>query len=922
MLRIQLAENRTSNIIDVGIQASLADVTVVTATQRLKHLIDDGFNLHMRDKGLKTWPTPETYTWDIWLRKLWRDMEDVSPQSLNSLISNRQSQQIWERVIAGVIKQDYSEGYEYLLWHITATSNRVREAYNLLKAYKIDTSDFSDLLSEDSTHFLRWYREYQKVLSKNGWIDGEMLPDQIQACASEEFLTAGTSLMFAGFEDLTPQQRDLIDYLIKYGWQVNYAQPPDRPRCSQIRQFEFESTDQEIDICARWARAVVEADPERHHVGVVVYNLSELYSRVNRVFSKYLNPNAVLTNRQSNNLSYHITVGPPLEAAPIVVDALNLLQLIRPEVEISILCSIIRSDRIRHWDQELAARSQIATDICGIGSSTASIDDVLKLVRQSRRRVYQCPVLIGILNSAIELRDAIPERATYAYWGEFFLKWLKTFQSETKSNRDFGVDESKSYQTFVSVVESLSELGYVSQPVSVENALAKLARCIGDFKVQPRAVRTPIQVGEDIALSGQSYTHLWMLGMSNEVVPALGHPNPFIPLTVQKKYNIPNALPEILQLRAHNRIERLLQSTHYAVQSYALSDGSTYALPCSLLRDCVRFEMTELPLRLDYEDYIARVSHENKKIQKLSDWHACSVGDEELGSVRGGTSLVRSQSQCSFRGFGEFRLHLQAGESVQVGVTALERGSLVHDTLQLLYEKYIRADQLRTAIANGEFLRDAKNFSQVTIRELNSQRVRPLSEDLIDIEIGIVCSLIEKWMEFEPLLSGGEVFGSEKSIEYQLAGLNLRMRIDRVDKISKDRDLRIIDFKTGSCKLADLMEERPREPQLLLYSCALIEQGHEVTDIAYVRLKTSDFGYLAWSDIDSWPRHLRKEHAPITGTTTAQWKRLLEDIVQNFLSGKANLDPLIKACDYCEIAPVCRIVEHNQLKGIEANENE
>ncbi|MXW47248.1 MAG: hypothetical protein F4Z97_01125, partial [Gammaproteobacteria bacterium] len=177
------------SLIDDCVDRLREGATVVVDTQRLQHLVADEFNRRMQADGLTVWPSAEVFTFSAWLSRLWRDYANQSEQTVSVLLSGEQSRQIWERVISENVRSQYSEGYEYLLWHITATANQVQDAYGQICSYGIDPDGYTDHISIDVAHFRDWLQAYRHKLVKHSAIDHECLADHVGTAAEKLFGT-------------------------------------------------------------------------------------------------------------------------------------------------------------------------------------------------------------------------------------------------------------------------------------------------------------------------------------------------------------------------------------------------------------------------------------------------------------------------------------------------------------------------------------------------------------------------------------------------------------------------------------------------------------------------------------------------------------------------------------------------------------
>jgi len=88
-----------------------------------------------------------------------------------------------------------------------------------------------------------------------------------------------------------------------------------------------------------------------------------------------------------------------------------------------------------------------------------------------------------------------------------------------------------------------------------------------------------------------------------------------------------------------------------------------------------------------------------------------------------------------------------------------------------------------------------------------------------DIEAGRLQTLLRQWLALERQREAFQVAATEAELRLKLDALELRLRVDRIDRLPDGSQL-IIDYKSSVCRLQDWLGERPARPQLLLYSIA------------------------------------------------------------------------------------------------------
>ena len=150
----------------------------------------------------------------------------------------------------------------------------------------------------------------------------------------------------------------------------------------------------------------------------------------------------------------------------------------------------------------------------------------------------------------------------------------------------------------------------------------------------------------------------------------------------------------------------------------------------------------------------------------------------------------------------------------------------------------------------------------------------------------------------------------EEKRTYEIPGLRLSLRVDRIDRLPNGSVV-LIDYKSGKQTASKLDGERPAEPQLLVYAAAIDEPVEGVFFGELTPRQPRGVGYGRILQFEK--RGIKKD-----------WDNFIEEgkesvaaIAQGFVDGKAAVDPLKGACDYCSQKPFCRINEKAALEGAE-----
>src|SRR5205085_2839453 len=105
--------------------------------------------------------------------------------------------------------------------------------------------------------------------------------------------------------------------------------------------------------------------------------------------------------------------------------------------------------------------------------------------------------------------------------------------------------------------------------------------------------------------------------------------------------------------------------------------------PSPLIRHLQRISLEHLQL-LPYIPPSARI-FQAREIEWLVDDQAPVVTPDE--KIRGGVSVIKQQALCPFKSFSEWRLHAHAMESPLPGLRAKDRGTVIHKSLELIWNR-------------------------------------------------------------------------------------------------------------------------------------------------------------------------------------------------------------------------------------------
>ncbi len=829
--------------------------TVVASSKRLARVLNAQFAAHQQSRGRSVWNTPSILSWGGFLDRGWREWMFGQEGRCPVLLNPTQELALWEDVI-----RQSPEGEGLLQTGQTARS--AKQAWALLHEYQLPFREGMFAGREDTQAFYGWAAEFARRRDQSGWLEQARLPDLLSG------KLAITRVLIAGFDELTPQQRNLLGSIKEM-----QAVPPTHLDSAAVR-MGLHDTSAEIRQAAEWARERVGRDPEVR-IGVIVPKLDRLRTAIERIFSYVLLPGV-----DAATPAFHISLGPALGSAPIVAAALAILETGQGDPSFIQIGSLLRSPFVAGAETERSQRALADAKVRSKGIYRAGL-------KVWREHVTTCPVFDSILR---KLERGKAGAMGYGSWSATFSRMLKS--AGWPGERPIASVEHQAIRAWNDALSDLASLDLVSPAVEYDRALDRLREITAATRFQPEDAGAPIQIMGLLEASGLQFDHLWVMGLDDEALPERARPHPFLPLDLQRAHKLPHASPERELEFATKIVQRLAGSAAEVVWSYPTFEGDTPLYPSPLLK-----HIDGLPGRdSDGADWIA-IIQASAIFETFSDPSAPPLAPNEMPS--GGTWLIRDMAACPFRAWVSGRARARPLEQPEPGISSRDRGTAIHLALRLIWEE-LRTQAALIALSTQE-------MQALVARHLRTAltTVSGIGRALEQRRAG---QLLFQWLELERRREPFEVIEFEHENVIELAGMQIKTRIDRVDQLPDGQRI-ILDYKTGKLTTGCWSSERPEQPQVPLYT---INQGGKLAAAAFAQIRTDGLRFRGLAD-ENHKLPEMKPIEPVKGLRFAaqldRWRQTLERLGSNFREGHAEVDPLKKACDFCGVTPLCRVYE-------------
>ena len=871
--------------------SSLDEETIVlTANRCLAHYLSIEYAYYQIKAGKKTWLTPRILSLTTWVSECWQ----YCPKVKGILLTNFQEKLIWEKIVP------FSE----------KTALLVQEAWCLMKAWRLSIDDLKLEANSEVQCFIDWSFRFQKELEQNDQVSSAELPERLQSLLSH--LNLPRKIILIGFDELVPTLQQLFAALeqktvvissfnhhsyhskykskkLKISFNHSYLQIISLEKVTNtddqlaIKRLNFQNSEKEIQTMARWAYTQSKKNPQQK-IGCIIPDLAQKRAQVLRLFTEIF----------KNSDHFNISVAELLTQIPITRIALQALELDSLHIDILQLGVVLRSSYINSNIEDVCLAAQLDVQLRESEQWKASPSLILYQLDQLQSN-FPSTTLKERCHKWFSVKISVNLTLTLNAWAQQFSKELTAIGWPKQC--PLNLKEYQQWKRWDKLLHEFATLDALSQPQTRKGALNLLRQLAHHTFFQPKSRQeTSIQILGILESSGHYFDKLWITSLNNKKWPPLFSPSPFLPLVLQRRYQMPHAssnreMDYILKLQ-----NRLLKSASEVILSTPLQEEGIQLSPSPLICHFPKINVEELklppwqPLR----EYIFQI----KMLETINDTKAPLVQENEL--LAGNSMILQSQSTCPFQAFAKIRLQAKPLKKPHAGFNEVERGNFVHLALNFLWKK-IKDWQTLTTYSDDEL---ENKVDKIIESLLNQEKYMPTL--FVNVEKKRLKQLIKKWLILEKKRPAFKVSQRKTNRHIKIGPLRLEIWVDRIDTGNF-----IIDYKTGSQNcIEDWFDHRLKSIQLPLY-CAYATA--DISGIAYAEVKNQKMTLKGLINPDkTLNAFLEVKPSPVTwNELILQWKRLLYQLALDFSSGKAEVNPIDSKidCEICQLHSLCRIGE-------------
>ena len=862
---------------------------ILTPNHRLAAQIAQSWAVEMRQHKA-VWMAPRVYSIDHWLRHCWDELQDQNHELVSGLaiVGQQQSRYYWDRAIADCNTQAAIDASTYAdgrFSKLASDTHRIVQNWNLSEQ-QIPKS------TPSSRQFIEWVAAYNKLLSRNQLITIAASWQLVAQGFAQSALAGEDKIALYGFQSMPPAQQAVIA-------QATDCQQSITPRAIDGESYLVACADpqQELIAATQWAAQQLAENPNQR-IGLVIPELDHSLAQVSRLTAESLTD-------QNVDVAVNISAGTALLETTVVRGAIELLGIFQYQRPLSQWLELLYSPYSVFSqlpvqvlvDIELAVRECKAFDF----TLEQFLNHVSTAVRLSPHADSIARQLKPVFECRSDHRKNHKIRQSFSQWRAFFERSLSDLGWPGQHKLDtFEYQQREHWQRLLEQFCRLDNLGI---EVGLTTARKHLVQMAQDAVFHPQTGDAPLQILGLLEGAGLKFDQLWILGMHSQNFPAAVNINPLLPVDFQRCHGMPHSLPD-RELNIAKALWRDYQSnTRRLIASYPFLRGEEQLTASPLVLDVTRVALDHLVGNIKRQPHWLERPDETELVAETT-----IAYNPEREKIKGGSMLLKNQSTLPFNAFAIHRLWAEPLQQPTAGLTAKDRGILLHDILYRLWGEWHNAAHLHS-LSEQQISAALEQVIEQSFTALGTQHPVLLGSRFRQLEHSRLQKLITAWLAQERSRPAFEVIGREQVATVNFGDLQITLRLDRIDQI--DGQSLVIDYKSGEVTPSHWQGDRPKDPQLPLYIMATNPQA---SGCAFAQIKGGNIKFIGIGEssffdrqtvIDNWPEQLE------------QWRKVLSNLAHEFSSGLASIEVYDSAAlNFQEyLLPLNRYLEAATISG-------
>jgi probable DNA repair protein len=566
-----------------------------------------------------------------------------------------------------------------------------------------------------------------------------------------------------------------------------------------------ENQDAELRTAGAWARQQLERNPQQR-VAIVITRLERDADRSLRLIKEGLIPGWQNAGASENNI-VNISYGRKLIDYPAISMAVLALRWLHSDLSTTELSPLLLTSLLDSTGSDALARIELRLRQRPDQSWSPR---ALLAEASSRHGGTAADAVLARIRHIAELRDRLPNRQSPSAWAALFDDILNRVRWPGLDPLDSS--EFQLLNRWRELLNEVARLELVSPSMTAVEALGRVVAIAGETVYQAESDEAVVQVMGPLEAAGLQFDALWIAGVSDRNWPPSSRPLTLVSRELQRSHGMPDASPADTLDFSTRVLQRLLASAPQLTVSFSISEEDVQQSASELLGD---LGANAAPGVLDPAWHARTHAACGIRLVSAAD-PVPPVTATEI--VAGGAATIQRQFEEPISAFAIGRLGVRLLWPITAGLPPNVRGSLIHAALHRLYATCPTRADIRDWISSDLDARLEQAIRTAFYAlETNADAVL---RRLLQLEKQRVTNLLRGVIAVDAKRDAFRVQAVEQKLEASVAGIRLRLRLDRID-LDEAGGALILDYKTGAPKKLLDREKNPRDLQLLVYASAV-----------------------------------------------------------------------------------------------------